>query len=67
MRAADHAAALEAFAARAWRQSPRVGAPGRSLGCQIKASSGPNIQPEGAAVPERPTGQTPPSAAPNRQ
>eukprot|EP00969_Alexandrium_andersonii_P217630 9613511-Alexandrium_andersonii.AAC.1 len=30
-------------------------------------SSGPNIQPEGAAAPACPTGQTALSAAPNRQ
>eukprot|EP00969_Alexandrium_andersonii_P041175 1805134-Alexandrium_andersonii.AAC.1 len=34
--------------------------------CQIKASSGPQLQPQGAAVP-RPTGQPALSAAPNRR
>eukprot|EP00969_Alexandrium_andersonii_P349343 15430807-Alexandrium_andersonii.AAC.1 len=33
----------------------------------VKVSSGPKIQPEGAEVPARPTGQTALSAAPNRR
>eukprot|EP00969_Alexandrium_andersonii_P155480 6874553-Alexandrium_andersonii.AAC.1 len=34
-----------------------VGTPSRSLWWLINASSGPKIQPEGAAIPARPTGQ----------
>eukprot|EP00969_Alexandrium_andersonii_P089575 3955114-Alexandrium_andersonii.AAC.1 len=35
-----------------------VGTRRQSLRCQIKVSSGPNVQPEGAAAPARPTGRS---------
>eukprot|EP00969_Alexandrium_andersonii_P251418 11111642-Alexandrium_andersonii.AAC.1 len=36
----------------------QVGTPSRPFECLVKLSSGPKAQPQGVAVPARPTGQT---------